>query len=258
MDSAISWCEDFMFNLEYIRHCERFYALQVPIYYYVKTKGSLVSQGMNISKTIKMKLMVFEYYNDFYKQILTEEDYEKNRIQVYKFLVDAAGDGFVTPAILPWAKKLGEERMSTSQDAVESDGILMEEYRNRKLLDYYMEPIAIKNELSIEEIRTIFCLAQEQVFENRKELADFVGMGVRSMTIVLQKLFQKKIVHVTKKRGYDLLQIKFLQESVSILEELNMVQEKYDQARFAGFTEEERKQYEQLSERMKQNIQKIL
>lgn len=258
MDSAISWCEDFMFNLEYIRHCEKFYALQVPIYYYVKTKGSLVSQGMNISKTIKMKLMVFEYYNDFYKQILTEEDYEKNRIQVYKFLVDAAGDGFVTPAILPWAKKLGEERMSTSQDAVESDGILMEEYRNRKLLDYYMEPIAIKNELSIEEIRTIFCLAQEQVFENRKELADFVGMGVRSMTIVLQKLFQKKIVQVTKKRGYDLLQIKFLQESVSILEELNMVQEKYDQARFAGFTEEERKQYEQLSERMKQNIQKIL
>lgn len=258
MDSAISWCEDFMFNLEYIRHCERFYALQVPIYYYVKTKGSLVSQGMNISKTIKMKLMVFEYYNDFYKQILTEEDYEKNRIQVYKFLVDAAGDGFVTPAILPWAKKLGEERMSTSQDAVESDGILMEEYRNRKLLDYYMEPIAIKNELSIEEIRTIFCLAQEQVFENRKELADFVGMGVRSMAIVLQKLFQKKIVQVTKKRGYDLLQIKFLQESVSILEELNMVQEKYDQARFAGFTEEERKQYEQLSERMKQNIQKIL
>lgn len=258
MDSAISWCEDFMFNLEYIRHCEVFYALQVPIYYYVKTKGSLASQGMSISKTIKMKLMVFEYYNDFYKQVLTEEDYEKNRIQVYKFLVDAAGDGFVTPAILPWAKKLGEERMSTSQDAVESDGILMEEYRNRKLLDYYMEPIAIKNELSIEEIRTIFCLAQEQVFENRKELADFVGMGVRSMTIVLQKLFQKKIVQVTKKRGYDLLQIKFLQESVSILEELNMVQEKYDQARFAGFTEEERKQYEQLSERMKQNIQKIL
>lgn len=258
MDSAISWCEDFMFNLEYIRHCDVFYALQVPIYYYVKTKGSLVSQGMNISKTIKMKLMVFEYYNDFYKQVLTEEDYEKNRIQVYKFLVDAAGDGFVPPAILPWAKKLGEERMSTSQEAVESDGILMEEYRNRKLLDYYMEPIAIKNELSMEEIRVIFCLAQEQVFENRKELADFIGMGSRSMTIVLQKLFQKKIVQVTKKRGQNLLKIRLLQEAAPILEELRLVQEKYDQARFAGFTEEERKQYEQLSERIKQNIQKIL
>ena len=33
MNPEISWCEDFMFNLEYIRYAERFYALQVPIYY---------------------------------------------------------------------------------------------------------------------------------------------------------------------------------------------------------------------------------
>ena len=39
MDPEISWCEDFLFNLEYIRRAERFYALSVPIYYYVKTKG---------------------------------------------------------------------------------------------------------------------------------------------------------------------------------------------------------------------------
>ncbi|MEI3218590.1 MAG: hypothetical protein V8S08_01860 [Lachnoclostridium sp.] len=66
MDSEISWCEDFMFNLEYIRHADVFFALQVPIYYYVKTKGSLASQGASVTKTIKMKLMVFEYYNNFY------------------------------------------------------------------------------------------------------------------------------------------------------------------------------------------------
>lgn len=43
MNPEISWCEDFMFNLEYIRHARRFYALHTPIYYYVKTKGSLAS-----------------------------------------------------------------------------------------------------------------------------------------------------------------------------------------------------------------------
>ena len=36
MNPKISWCEDFMFNLEYIRHCENIFVLQVPIYYYVK------------------------------------------------------------------------------------------------------------------------------------------------------------------------------------------------------------------------------
>ena len=56
MNVQISWCEDFMFNLEYIRYAERFIALKVPIYYYVKTKGSLVSQSATISNTVKMKL----------------------------------------------------------------------------------------------------------------------------------------------------------------------------------------------------------
>lgn len=54
-----------------------------------------MNQKISITKTVKMKLMMFEYYNNFYKHVLDEEDYEKNRLQVYHFLVDAAKDGFV-------------------------------------------------------------------------------------------------------------------------------------------------------------------
>ena len=110
MDTGISWCEDFMFNLEYIRQAERFYVLRSPVYYYVKTKGSLASQGMSLSKTIQMKRMVFEYYNSFYKHVLEEEEYEKNRLQVYRFLVDAARDGIVPPVIFPGSVRLGKEQ----------------------------------------------------------------------------------------------------------------------------------------------------
>ena len=45
MDREISWCEDFMFNLEYLRHAESICALRTPVYYYLKRRGSLVSQG---------------------------------------------------------------------------------------------------------------------------------------------------------------------------------------------------------------------
>ena len=38
MDKEVRWCEDFLFNMEYIRHVKSVYALQVPIYYYVNTK----------------------------------------------------------------------------------------------------------------------------------------------------------------------------------------------------------------------------
>lgn len=55
MDEELSWCEDFLFNLEYIRYAESIYAIQVPVYYYMKRKDSLVSQGISISNTVKMK-----------------------------------------------------------------------------------------------------------------------------------------------------------------------------------------------------------
>ena len=56
MDTEISWCEDFMFNLEYMRYCNVFFALKVPVYYYVKTKGSLASQGGNISTFLQKRI----------------------------------------------------------------------------------------------------------------------------------------------------------------------------------------------------------
>lgn len=97
MEENVSWCEDFLFNLQYISHIERIFALQVPVYYYVKTKGSLASQGMNISKTIKMKTYVFGFYNEFYKTVYDEEDYEKRKPEVYRFLIAVSKDGIVMP-----------------------------------------------------------------------------------------------------------------------------------------------------------------
>lgn len=258
MDSDISWCEDFMFNLEYIRYSNVFYALQIPLYYYVKTKGSLATQGMSITKTIKMKLMVFEYYNNFYKHILTEEDYEKNRLMVYRFLVDAAKDGAVPPLILPGSQKLGEERISTCEEMVSSEGILGDLYRDRKLLEYYLEPVAIKNDMTLEEVHVLLCLLQPHQCLNRKELADFAGMTGRTLSVALSKLSQKGFIKVTTHRNTKEMTITFLPTVFSVLDELSAAQENYENARLAGFTEEEQITYARLSEKIKQNVQKIL
>ena len=258
MNPEISWCEDFMFNLEYIRHAEVFYALQVPVYYYVKTKGSLASQGMSISKTIKMKLMVFEYYNNFYKHVLDEEDYEKNRLQVYRFLVDAAGDGAVPPSFFSGSKKLGEERNSVSQEVVAGEGILMDDYRYRKLLDYYLEPIAQKNNLTLGEVRLLLCLSQLRHIGTRKEIADFAGITVRSLSLLLQRLSLKNMLKYEENRTTKELKITFLPLASPIQNEIAAAQSNFEQAKYAGFTEDELIQYATLTEKIKNNIQKIL
>lgn len=262
MDADISWCEDFMFNLEYILHAKNFYVLNTPIYYYVKTKGSLVSQSAGITKTIKMKLMVFEVYNNFYKHVLDEADYEKKRLQVYRFLIDAAGDGTVRPRILPGDKKLGDERGSVLTEAVAEEGILMEAYRNRKLLEYYMEPVALKNDLTLVEVKLLLYIGQDCQLQNRKELSDFTNMSRRKLSIAMQHLISKGYIKVEESRSRkaeeQFLRINLLPAADAILRDLEIVQRDYDNTRFEGFCEEEVEQYARLTEKMKENIQRVL
>lgn len=286
MDTDISWCEDFMFNLEYIRYAKVFYALHAPIYYYVKRKGSLASQGINISKTVKMKLNVFEYYNNFYKHVLEEEDYEKNRLQVYRFFIDAAGDGTVPPSILPGSKKLGDERVFVNTEILQAEGPAGEDYRKRKLLEHYLEPVALKGDLKVMDVRLLLCLCEKHEWDSRRELADFAGINRTNLTSGLQRLTMKGFLKVeevkepkpskkdkttgknkmkaaemaeTKRKGRGgRIAVTILPAADAVMKELEMAQRDYDAARFAGFTEEELIKYAELSEKIKENTKNIL
>ena len=286
MDTDINWCEDFMFNLEYIRYAKVFYALHAPIYYYVKRKGSLASQGINISKTVKMKLNVFEYYNNFYKHVLEEEDYEKNRLQVYRFFIDAAGDGTVPPSILPGSKKLGDERVFVNTEILQAEGPAGEDYRKRKLLEHYLEPVALKGDLKVMDVRLLLCLCEKNEWDSRRELADFAGISRTNLTSGLQRLTMKGFLKVEevkepkpskkdkttaknkmktaemtetkrKERG-GRIAVTILPAADAVMKELEMAQRDYDAARFTGFTEEELIKYADLSEKIKENTKNIL
>ena len=262
MDPEISWCEDFMFNLESIRHAQRFYALQVPIYYYVKTKGSLASQSLSISKTIRMKLMLFEYYNQFYKSVLDEEEYEKSRLKVYRFLVDAAGDGAVPPTILPGSKKLGDERVSICPEALSGVGVLADSFRERKLLEQYLESAALKNGLSLPEARLLLALEQITSVSSRKNLADFLGVSRSVLSMNLQKLTSKGLIRAedvrdgeTAKRQF---QVAILPDARPVLEDLAAAQQGYIEAHLTGFTGEEAEQFALLMEKARANTRRAL
>lgn len=256
MDPAISWCEDFMFNLEYIRRAKTFFALQVPVYYYVKTKGSLCTQGISISKTIQMKLTVFEYYNQFYKTVLDEEEYEKQRLKIYRFLIDAAEDGTVPPV----SKRLGNERVRVSPDALEGQGFLFDTFRERKLLDYYLEPAAQKNDLSLPEARLLLYLRQSGPAA-RKDLADFAGLPRGGLSMLLNRLEGKGLISVTELRGAkgkrgreSRLEITFPPSASAVLEDVANIWEDFTSARFSGFSPEERELYERFAGRVQENI----
>lgn len=296
MDKDISWCEDFMFNLEYIRHIEQIYVSRVPFYYYVKTKGSLVSHNMGMSKTVQMKRTVFQCYNAFCKDIFDEDDYEKNRIYVYRFLVDAAADGIVPPTILPGTFKLGSERIQVSVDALDGEGMLLDLYRERKLLDRRLQIVALKNELTLEEMKLILYLSQSYKIFDLKEASEVLNVSKREVRRAVSKLEAKKLIEVKGQRGKKnpeekrekekktkndkkikgenrrkedkkvkeekdlepITEIALLPMTETILKDLAEENNRLEQMRLAGFSEEELEQYALLSERVKQNIRNSL
>jgi len=260
MDPEVSWCEDFLFNLEYIRHARRFFALQVPVYYYVKTKGSLVNQ-ISISKTVRMKLTLFEYYNQFYKTVLDEAEYEKSRLKVYRFLIDAAQDGAAPPLPLV-STRLGSERIQVHAGTLAGEGVLSDQFRERKLLDYYLEPAAQKNSLTLPEARLLLHLRQSGAETGREDLADFAGLSRRNLSAQLQRLTGKGMVSVTEARVPDSrekrLQITFPPAAGPVLSELEDALKDFEAARLSGFTGEEKAQYARMSRRVQENIRDVL
>lgn len=89
-DTALCWCEDFLFNLEYIRYTRLIAAVPKPVYYYVKREDSLVSTQSTLRKTIQMKRTTFSYYKELYQSL---DLYEERKAQVYGYLVSVATDG---------------------------------------------------------------------------------------------------------------------------------------------------------------------
>lgn len=94
-DEKVSWCEDFLFNLEYLRGCRLVAAIPKPVYYYYKREGSLVNSGISLRKTIEMKRTTFACYKDLYQSL---DLYEERKLSIYSYFLSTATDGAVFPA----------------------------------------------------------------------------------------------------------------------------------------------------------------
>lgn len=88
-DTELDWCEDFRFNLEYLQYAGKIGIITRPLYYYVKTKGSLVDTQINFQQTIRTKRILFDYYKELYQAI---DLYEDNKFRIQMFYLSFAHD----------------------------------------------------------------------------------------------------------------------------------------------------------------------
>ena len=193
LDDKVSFCEDFIFNLEYILHCTRIAPLLLPVYYYVKTDGSLVAQNMNLEKLLAMKTSVYQYYDDFFRNVLDEETYRRERVDIASFLIRAASDEFTLPMV-PGTKKV--EELSVEVKPLKGE-IIPNVYRYSKMLyGQYLENAGMLNDLSRSDV--IVFLAVDALKKTRSihEISLLTGLPEPAVLTSLQVLLRKGFIRL--------------------------------------------------------------
>ena len=89
-EEGVTWSEDFLFNLEYLRHVRLVAAVPKPLYYYHKRPGSLITSQATLRKVIRMKRDTFDYYKNLYQDL---DLYDEQKARVYRYLISTATDG---------------------------------------------------------------------------------------------------------------------------------------------------------------------
>lgn len=248
MDVNLSFCEDFVFNLEYLIHCKTITPLQIPIYYYVKTEGSLVSQNLNIPNIVKMKTSIYEYYNNFYKNILDEDDYENDRINIAKFLIASANDDAVI-SILPSTKKLGEENIHVYYTSDNNYSLIDLLYYSRKLIEKHLNIVALEYNLDIKDILVFYSIERSDNSISMKEIGDFTQLSQTQILMSLQKLVTKK--YIKAKLDKLPLDVEITENAKGISDSLKMELDEIYKKSFKGIEEDTAKIYSNIIESIK-------
>lgn len=264
MDSKLDWSEDFIFNMEYVLHTDRIYVLKAPVYYYVKTEGSLVAKGgASVSRTVRMKLDVIEYYSSFYKDIYKEGGYLLRSPVIYSFLLNFAKDGGVNP-VAP-ERRLGQERVDVRIDpGMEENPFALNFYEDR-MLERSLERICKGWDLEETEVQVLLYLKLAGGEAAPAEIRSYTGLSARGLGVTVQRLARRKLVErerikakVRNEKEPDIRKIRFGEESAPVQEALERAFRDIDEIRFRGFSEEEITEYRRLGSHAAQNVRSAL
>ena len=197
MDVNLSWSEDFIFNMEYVLHVDQIYVLKAPVYYYVKTEGSLASlSGSSFANNMKMKLGILEYYRSFYKDICKPRDYYLRSPQIYSFLLNFARDGGVN-SFAP-EKRLGQDRADVRFAPEMETNLFAVNYQEDRMLENALKRFMKGNDLEEADAQILLYLKLAGGIATVPEIRNYTGLSQRALMASVQKLGRRKIVERVK------------------------------------------------------------
>ena len=251
MDENINYSEDMIFNLEYLLHVKNIAILKAPVYYYQYTKGSLVDQSLNLSSTIKMKKNVIGYYNEFFKKTFDAPAYQERLPVIYGYLLAVSHDSLALP-FTPGTRKLnaGIDLSALSGEcgaAIPMRSAILE----ARLLGRYLETLARKHGMDEARIKLLYFMEKMKEPCSVESLCLLTGMGKPAVIVAMARLLADGLVRRESPLGG---KERFSFYAPELTKELQQLDQDVDTVCFAGFTDEEIRQYHKLEERIGNHI----
>lgn len=253
MEEQVAYGEDMIFNLEYLLHAETIAVLKAPVYYYIRVPGSLVEQHISLNGIMNMKRTVIRYYDQFYRQIFDEQTYQDRRLIILSYYLAFSTDAVPLP-LIGGTRPLGRERGADVPFARGlEDSLDATFYLTGQLADRYMETLAGKHDLTLNEMHILYLLWRAGVPCTMEEIGHYTGLGKIALTMLMVRLGSAGLV---ARKNLDGKKSGYVFAASQLAEELSQLETDYKTICFDGFSEEERAAYEALSRRLVDNIRR--
>ena len=258
LDESVSYCEDVLFNLQYISRTEKIYVLKAPVYYYVKTEGSLVAQNMNVESAVRMKTNVIRYYDDFYKTIFDEKQYLMRKPFIWAYLTAISTDGLALP-VFDDTRKLGDESVArVFYDESFADTDFMFGTLAYKLLEKLLLPLSEKYKLELNDVWILYCLDKKDGKMSVNELSGLLHISMSSCLVSLGKLSALSYCRMTDIDIFDKKPFYVVLNDHPIREDLRKIEQDYRRICYDGLDEQQISRYEKQRQQILHNILKIV
>ena len=254
MDEDLNYCEDFIFNMEYLLHTKTIQPLNVPVYYYFKTEGSLVTQSMSLSKLVSTKINVYSFYNDFFRNVLDEKQYRKDRLAIAGYLINGATDNHAL-GFFPNTRKLGEETVRAllkDNNGNPDDAFMSMSYYMMKLFEKYEHNIAMKNNVEVRDVQVLSALYVAGTVHDPKEITDFTGMSQLVVTAVLQHLSLIGMIEIKVENR--VASITITDKNHPVIRDIVTAFSDVEDVMYSDFSCEERQQMKRMLIRINENL----
>ena len=257
MDANISFSEDAIFNLQYLSYVKKVSVLKSPVYYYVLTEGSLVTQNLNIANTVKMKTSVIKYYNDFYKKIFSEEEYEVRRPIIYGFLVSVSTDALTIP-IINDVKKIAPEEEKQFYKSSHIAYELQFERLSAMTFERFLDSVALSNSLELNDVKILYYLYKKNGRCSMEELTMACDISSASAAVSLARLVASSRVRIGDLNIFENDKAVYEYVSSDLDEQFDKAEEDYRSLVYDGLSNEDIADYARIRKQIFANMEKTI